>query len=412
MISYEKALALLSKTPPLTPSALSARDACGYVAAQEVKSKAFLPPFANSAMDGFAVRSSDLAKASKKTPVTLPRAGSTAAGEVPASGSGGAWEIMTGAPMPQGYDAVVKIEDVTLTDKGAVFTAPVAVKNNVRAAGEDFAQGAALIQSGTMITPAHIMALAAAGQETIAVYPKPDITIFSTGKELIDDAHTPLAPGQIRNSNNPYMMAALKTMPVRARDGGVIPDEPDVFEARVRARLPDSDIIISSGAVSAGKHDFVPASLRRLGAEIVFHKVAVRPGRPLLYARFPNGAHYFGLPGNPVSAVAGLRFFVIPLLRHIQGMAAETPLAIPLAAPYPKQKGLRFFCKAAVSVSAKGQLSVKILSGQESFKIYPLLQANCWASLSETQERIKTGEPVEVYPLAPDGWNLPPRPVP
>ncbi len=406
MISYEEALDILHAQERPSPVTQSANESCGYVAAQDAASDVLVPPFANSAMDGFAVRSADLVDASEDNPVTLLKTGSTVAGDTPSAGQGGAWEIMTGAPVPQGYDAVVKVEDVKVNGDQVTFIKPVELHNNIRDAGEDIMPGDVMIEVGTTVSPMHVMALATVGQKDIAVMPKPKVTVFTTGKEIIDDADAALLPGQIRNSNSPYLMAALDELSVDTSYGGIIADEPEQFEQRVKQALFDTDIFISTGAVSMGTHDFIPDSLRKLGAEILFHKVMIRPGKPILYARFPDGTHYFGLPGNPVSAAVGLRFFVVPLLCHLQGMEIESPITARLLAPSSKKQGFRFFRKAHVSVAQDGTLQLDILKGQESFKIHPLLQANCWASFTEDQTGLEIGETIDVYPLNPGAWTL------
>ena len=416
MIPYAKALDLLLRAEKLSPISLPINNACGSAAAQNIVSEVHIPPWANASMDGFAVRSDDLADASEKNPITLSVMGSSAAGDAPsgsASRAIGAWEIMTGAPVPEGYDAVVQIEKTIISQKNAenrvqkiTFTQAPSPKNNIRLAGEDFAPGDLIIESGALISPFHVMALAAAGQKNIMAAPQPRVAVFSTGKELADDMNAPLLPGQIRDSNSPYLMAAFGALPVQARHGGVIHDEPEIFEEKIRQAWLDTDIFISTGAVSEGRHDFIPDSLRKLGAEILFHKIAVRPGKPILYARFPNGAHYFGLPGNPVSAAAGLRFFVVPLLRHMQGMSIEKPLTARLLTPHPKKQGWRIFCKACLSISAEEKLQVEILKGQESFKIHPLLAANCWAVFAENQNGADAGDKIAIYPLTPGQWNI------
>ncbi len=409
MVSYNEALAILLKQKKFSPIVRSVDEASGYVSRQAVVSHGRVPPFRNSAMDGFAVRRADLACASAGDPITLRVAGRAVAGDAPCEGSEGAWEIMTGAPVPTGYDCIVPIENVVIrvrdedgNPQEVVFTSPVLDKDNLRDAGEDFMPGDLIVERGVMLTPFHLMALAAVGQRDIETAPKPNVIVFSTGKEVVDHATAPLLPGQIHNSTAPYLMASLAKLSVQAGYGGVIKDAPEIFEARIDKALPKSEMVISTGAVSAGRHDFVPGSLRRLGAEILFHKVAVRPGGPLLYARFSDGTHYFGLPGNPVSVAVGLRFFVMPLLRHLQGRGAEYPITARLAAPYAKKSGRRFFCKARLSVDETSTLQVLILPGQESFKISPLLSANCWAALTEDQSSLEAGDKVDIYPLTPE----------
>ncbi len=332
--------------------------------------------------------------------------GSTVAGDNPSKGTKGAWEIMTGAPVPQNYDAVVKIEDISVSDGFAAFSSPIEIHNNIRDAGEDFKPNELVIGSGTNISSSHIMALATIGESNISVANKPKIIVFSTGKEIIDDANTKLLPGQIRNSNSPYLISALNEMSLSPTYGGTIFDDPEIFEDKISQALLDNDIIISTGAVSMGKHDFIPDSLRNLGAKILFHKVYIRPGKPILYAKLPNGTHYFGLPGNPISAAVGLRFFVVPLLTHLQGLAPEQAIKAKLLTPLSKKKPFRFFCKAFASVNNHGQLELKILKGQQSFKIHPLLEANCWASFAPDKADFELGELIDIYPLTTKKFNL------
>lgn len=405
MMSYDEALALLGAAEPLATRVLPLADACGHVLAEPLASRAQVPSCANSAMDGFAVRAGDLDSARAAFPVTLPVTGGSVAGDEPSSGQGGAWEIMTGAPLPQGYDAVVRKEEVVVENRHARFSAPVAAGRNIRRAGDDFRVGDAIAAPGTLLDPYHVMALAAVGIARVAVHRRPAITVFSTGRELSDDPHEPLRPGQIHNANGPYLMAALRGLSCCPRYGGTIADDGARFAERLREALPQADVLLSTGAVSAGKHDFIPDCLREMGARIVFHKLAIRPGKPVLYARFPDGRHYFGLPGNPISVAVGLRFLVLPLLRRLQAVReAERAISARLLAPATKKAGLRFFLKAHLSVTADGRTRLRILDGQESFKIHPMLKANGWAVFTEGQTEMAAGESVAVYPLWPGGW--------
>ncbi len=418
MISYTSAIDLLLENSTKLPVATNdLKDCRNLVAAQTVTCKTKLPAFANSAMDGFAVKAADTASASLTQPVTLSVIGSIAAGNNPTTHSveqtGTAWEIMTGAVIPNGYDAVVKIEDVRVqtasenNDTAIIsITAPVPVNSNIRKSGEDFHPGDILINAGEIITPRHIMALAATGNTTIDTISKPTITILATGKEL-EHQHKQLpASGKINNSNTPYLLAELSNMPVIAKDGGIIADDAALFAEKLNTYLKSSNVIISTGAVSMGKYDFIPQTLQKLGAEIIFHKVAIRPGKPILYAKFSNGTHYFGLPGNPISAAVGLRFFVIPLLRHMQNMPTEQPLTARLLTAAPKKTGLHFFRKARVNVATGGKLQLEILAGQESFKIQPMLKANCWAMFTPEQTGTEIGEAIAIYPITPNRWEL------
>lgn len=414
MITYEEArhIILRQATPP-PPVIMPLQETVNHVCAGDIASSKMVPPFANSAMDGFAVRAAMLAGASKKNPVTMPVSGSTAAGDTPGNAIHAAWEIMTGAPLPAGADAVVRVEDADIREYAkngrptiVSFSQPVYAGENMRKAGEDFRPGDHVVRSGTMLEPHHIMALAALGIGKVQAYPQPRIAVIATGKELVDDVDALLTPGKIRNSNAPYLLSALTFMGGKAGNAQTIPDEPEVFERGLQAIIKQKiEVVISTGAVSAGRYDFVPESLEKLGAEILFHKVAIRPGKPLLYALLPNGTHYFGLPGNPVSAAVGLRFFVCPLLWTLQGLREEMPISASVADNIRKKPGLRFFQKAHVYLDNAGQWKADILTGQESFKIHPLLKANAWAVLPEDMTECASGTNIAVYPLYPGIWR-------
>lgn len=400
MISYAEALRRIEQAAaPLTPVMMALGESLGHICAKTILAQEAVPAFANSSMDGFAVISSE-------TPGILPIHGSTVAGDVTVAGKGGAWEIMTGAPIPQGYDAIVKIEDVTLLDSKQISLSAAVPKGQfVREPGTDFLPGTELIRTGEKITPAHVMALACLGIHHVPVYPKVSISLFSTGRELVDHTDpSPLTPGQIRNSNSPYLMAALSQLSAKATDNGIIADDADAFEKAVTHAAQHSKIIISTGAVSAGKHDFIPESLKRLGAEILFHKVAIRPGKPVLFARFPTGAYYFGLPGNAVSSVVGLRFFVEPLLRHLQSQPAENKMSGTLTGDIKANPELQLFLKARAFLNEQNQLCVDVLDGQESYKIHPLLAANCWMMIEEGNATVSTGSNVRIVPFSSSDW--------
>ncbi len=412
MISYREALDCIRECGyQQTIKTVTLHQALGKVCATAVSSALSVPAFDNSAMDGFAVRTFETQGATTDKPLSLRVAGGALAGDAPVAAiAGHAWEINTGAPVPQGYDSIVPIEQVRIDSRAGdgrpreiVLSAPAKLHEHIRRAGEDFKPGDTLITAGTRVLPQHIMALAALGIGEIQVHEPPAVAVINTGRELVDDSMAPLLPGQIRNANGPYLMAILARMHTTPQYEGIIPDDPDMFAAKVRILSARTDIIVSTGAVSAGRHDFVTDSLRSLGAVILFHKVAIRPGKPILLARLPSGTFYLGLPGNPVSAAVGLRFFLYPLLCALSGINPEDERPAQLELPVKKKPGLRFFQKAKLWTDESGQCRVRILDGQESFKIRPMLEMNCWAILDEEQEYASTGAMVPVASLYPGG---------
>ncbi|MCF8473440.1 MAG: molybdopterin molybdotransferase MoeA [Emcibacter sp.] len=412
MLSYDDALKIiLSDAKLLNIHPITLDKALGHIAAENIYAKENLPPFHNSAMDGFAVKSNALLNATKNTPTLLNVAGYTMAGDNPAPQSEydnkSAWEIMTGAPVPKGYDAVIPIEDIVILESNeqdrptkisiAVTAFP---EKNIRRAGSDFSPEDLLVEKGDEIAAHHIMALSALGHDQISVLSEPHVAVISTGKELVDDLNETLKPGQIRNCNGPYLLNSLRSFGVIATNEGTIFDEEEKFNQKISDLLSKNySLIVSSGAVSMGRHDFVPDGLRALGAEILFHKTAIRPGKPILFARFPNGIYYFGLPGNPVAAAVGQRFFIYPLLRALRGQPQEKPTKALLSHDFSKESAFRFFQKAAYHHDEMGHLKVTILPGQESFKIKPMLNQNCWAMIPENIFSLKAGSLVDLYPL-------------
>lgn len=413
MIDYLQALQVIRDTvEPLPVERISLAESRGVVVSTDQPSPGAVPPFDNSAMDGFAVRSADTADANESAPVRLQVVGMVTAGETPADSSGGtntAWEIMTGAPVPSGYDGVIPVEQVEVErdTKGKPVAIElrqsVAVGRNLRRAGEDFAAGDALVTAGQYIQANQIMGLAATGVSEIEGRRAARVAAITTGNELTD-TEDKLQPGKVHDSNGPYLEAAISS--IGANSAGVYRtgDEAEELIALVESLQDKTDVILTTGGVSAGRMDFVPMALEQLGADILFHRVAIRPGKPVLFARLPNGTLVFGLPGNPIAVAVGLRFFVIPALRKLQGLPEETYLKAQLKTSLHKKPGLRFFGKAVASGDSEGRLLAELLPGQESFKISPLMTANCWLIATEETDEVSAGSLVEIAPLYPGAF--------
>jgi len=412
MIDYKRALEIIvahAEALPVAPVAVA--DAMGAVVAADRPSPNAVPPFDNSAMDGFAVRAADTAAASADNPVNLQVIGMVTAGEA-ADGQAEpdtAWEIMTGAPVPTGYDGVIPVEQVEIQrdpqGKPVAITLQqtVAAGRNLRSAGEDFAAGDALVKAGQLIQANQIMGLAATGVSELQARLPARVAAITTGNELKDTADD-LEPGKIHDSNGPYLEAAIAS--IGATSAGVYrtSDSAEELIALIEDLQDKTDVILTTGGVSAGRMDFVPAALEQLGADILFHRVAIRPGKPILFARLPSGTLVFGLPGNPIAVAVGLRFFVVPALRQMQGLAEEAYLTASVKTAVGKKQGLRFFAKAHATSDANGQLQVEALPGQESFKISPLMTANCWLIADEDAAEVAAGSLVKIAPLYPGSF--------
>ncbi len=382
------------------------KQAVGRICAKNVDAPIDIQPFDNSAMDGYVVRRCDL----QTTGGVLIRSGVVAAGDpVPdeALQVGQCMEIMTGAPIPPHGDAVVPIELLEVQGNQIKFSSQPKPYQHIRKAGEDFQKGMEVLSVGEMIHPQHIMPLATLGISTVEVYKKPRAVFLATGNELVEDLSQDLKSGQIYNSNRPYGEAAMLAMGIECISVPTMPDDSDQFASFLKdIESQEIDFIISSGAVSAGKFDFIRQGLETAGAEILFHKVKIKPGKPNLFARLPNGTLYFGLPGNPVSTTAGLRFFVQPCLRSMMGMEEEQPVRAQAMNSFQKRAGVRVFLKARAVSQEDGVLGFSFLEGQNSFMVRPFLNMNCWAAISEDTEEIKVGDIVDLYPLYPHSGVL------
>lgn len=405
MIAYSEALQhLMEAAAPLPAERLALHEAAGRILATDIISGQSLPPFDNSAMDGFALRANGTPFESDTEFVVQ---GWQAAGDAGTEGGDGAWEIMTGARMPFGLDTVVPIENVEILASEQGRPTRIALKSgvkpgqNVRLRGQDVEEGERVLQAGQALDINARTLLHAIGVAEVAVVARPKVAVIATGKELVTEAAQALESGQIRDSNRPYLIGRLQAAGAEVVWQGTVGDDVAAFDAVLDDALAaGAKVLISTGAVSAGRYDFIPDALRARGARIVFHKVAIRPGKPLLFAVLPNGALYFGLPGNPVSAAVGQRFFVEPVLRRLLGLAAEPLLQLPLQADVRKPPGLRFHARARVDVDAQGRLSARVLSGQESFRLKSMLQANAWVVLESEGDLVAAGTPVRVQ-----GWG-------
>ncbi len=417
MIRYPDALAILEKIATqhsLPVETVKLHESLGRILAEEVRSPEAVPSFTNSSMDGFAVFASDTKSASETSPARIPVKGMVAAGDLKAfqtfanQGPGIAVEIMTGAPVPAGgLDAIVRIEDarVERNDDGTAvaisISKPSLAGDYIRPIGTDYQVGQLVLRAGIRLEAEHILAASSLGVRELSVKKMPKIAIISTGSELVSPDAASLAPGMIRNSTGPFLVAALKRMGVIAKDWGIIQDDPKEYQKILETALSEgTEIILSTGAVSMGQFDFVSDVLHKMEATTHFHKVAIRPGKPILFAEFGShgkNAVFFGIPGNPVSTAVGLRFFVEPYLRQCLGLPPEKPLRIPLSQTVSKPEGMRCFFKGRIQIGDQGRTEVEALKGQASYIVSALVEANAWVVLPEAGEQVGAGTEVDVY---------------
>ncbi len=405
MVSYQEALDIIIAAGAgnlLSSEHVGITEISGRVSAADTHASVANPPFDNAAMDGFALRASEVSGVEDQS-IALKVIGHIAAGELRrfnAPEAGQCYEIMTGAPVPPGCDTVVPVEKTKKLSEGKIiFRHPARENDNIRRAGADLKTGDMVLATGTVLEPAHVLALATLGIGYVDAIRKTKIALISTGLEIVDSFDTPLEYGQIYNSTKPYLIAALSQPGITIHDVGTIQDDPAAFRKNLGTIVDqDMDICISTGAVSAGVHDFVPSVLKGMGAEIFFHKVAIRPGKPVLFAKLPGkGPFYFGLPGNPAATAAGLRFFVQPLLRAMQGLPPEKPQYAVLKNDYNKgDTSLRFFMRAKCSWNRQGVCEVEIQQKQQSFMVSPFAGSNVWAIIPEDAHQLKAGDLVEI----------------
>ncbi len=402
MITYHSALDILRQEASkvrLAPETIDLSAIHGRICADDVVSPISIPPFDNSAMDGFAVRIADFKEGSAKLQVRARMIAGDAIGTIEVS-SGTCCEIMTGAAVPKGADSIVPVELTSRLGELISFGANPQKNEFIRHAGSDFMRGTPVIAQGTLLGTRHILPLAALGIGKVNVYSKPRVAFIPTGSEVVDDLDQALGDGQIYNSSHPYAQNFLTQSGAEFLPQSTIADDTQAFKTAVGRLMGENiSLIISSGAVSAGSHDFIRSSLEEMGATIVFHKVAIRPGKPVLFALLPSGTLYLGLPGNPVSTAAGLRFFVHPLLAAMMKLEPEKPSFARVRTRLVQKPPLRLFLKAKIGVSLEGITEVDFLDGQESYKTSPFLAMNGWAVVPEDWTTVNENDIVEIFPL-------------
>ncbi|MGL6096670.1 MAG: molybdopterin molybdotransferase MoeA [Fimbriiglobus sp.] len=386
MLEVADALAVvLRQAKPLAP--VPAAPTLGRVLATDVPADRDSPPFDKSMMDGYAVEAAD---------GTIPRriVGEVAAGNPGAMtvGTGEAARIFTGAPIPPGADTVVMQELAAVADGMVTFSGqPQKPGKNVVRRGQEMQAGDVVLPAGTVLTPVALGLLAAVGRTTVPQFPAATVAVLPTGSELVD-AGTDPGPGQIRNSNGPMLLAQVMRAGGEPRNYGIAGDDRDGLRAKITTALAESDVLILAGGVSVGKFDLVPDVLREIGVEVHFHKVRMKPGKPLLFGTW-RGRLVFGLPGNPVSAFVGFELFVRPALRILHGHRIAGPVRarLPLAAPLVASNDRPTYHPAALD-----GVAVRPLGWFGSADLRGLLAADALITLPAGDVRHEAGDTVDV----------------
>jgi len=391
---------ILSRIAVLDAEDVSLIDARGRVLAQEVRSDRDVPPFTNSAMDGYAVRATDTRSASPREPVRLVVLGEIRAGAAPSASvrPSAALRIMTGGAMPDGADAVVRIEDTAEGDGQVEVRVAVQPGTSVRRAGSDLRRGDVVAERGRVVTPGVIGVLASAGRTSVRVVRRPRVMVLTTGDEL-RDAGEALGPGQITNTNRYTLRAALEEAGAEVIDAGVARDERHDLINRFEAAA-DTDLAVTTGGVSMGAYDLVRALLEEQEA-VDFWQVALRPGKPLVFGAI-RGVPLIGLPGNPVSTLVGVELFVRPAILKMQGRTdlerARLPAVIEDALVNPPHLEQYF---RGVARRDGDRVVVRLTGDQGSHVLRSMADANCLVVVPQGTSEVAAGAAVEIIPLAP-----------
>jgi molybdopterin molybdotransferase len=392
---------ILAAVPALGATRVPLGEALGAVLTEPVVAGESVPPFANTAMDGYAVRAADTDAASAGVPVRLRVVGELPAGRAPtvAVGAGEAIRIMTGAPMPAGADAVVMVERTERVGDDAVLVRVAAqLGDHVRPIGGDVVSGATVFDAGTVLGAAHVGVLATLGLSEIAVHARARVGVLSTGDELVEGPR-PLAPGQIRDSNRPMLLALLADAGCEPVDLGVARDDEALITRRLERGIERCDAVLTSGGVSVGDYDYVKAALERLGA-LRWSQVAIRPAKPLAFG-VVEGTPIFGLPGNPVSSLVSFELFARPAVLQMSGHRAIHRPEVAAIADEPmlrRPDGKLHLDRVRVRVDERGRYRVARSGAQASNALSGMAAADGLALLADGPG-LEAGEEVRVMLL-------------
>ena len=373
------------------------RDALDRTLAKDIRSTINVPSHTNSAVEGYAITSDDLAPTN---PIQLRVDGTAFAGQPyqETVNPGHCVRIMTGAKMPQGTDTVIMQEHVSLNDDTIRFNPGYRRGQNVRHAGEDLTVGQVAIEAGKKLTPAELGMLASMGIADVDVRPKLRVAFFSTGNEL-RSVGEPLAEGEIYDSNRYTLHGTLSRLRIEINDMGVIPDQPEKIREAFLQASSNADVVITTGGVSVGEADFVRDIIAEVG-NVDFWKLAIKPGRPLAFGKI-NNAVFFGLPGNPVAVMVTFYQFVQPTLRRIMGQSDVTPsrFKVTCTSSLKKKPGRVEYYRGILTTDIDGRVSVRKAGMQGSGILSTMSKANCFIVLAAGRSAVEPGQLVDVEPF-------------
>ena len=411
MINYNQAKKILIKSKiKIKDELIDSSKSINRVNVLDIYSTVNYPAGTNAAFDGFAINSKDTNKLNKNNSQNFKILKTISAGDNPRLNKVKKYEtveVMTGALIPKGFDTIIPIEKIIFRSNNKYISINSKIKKNqhIRYAGSDYKKNDLIVKKGTIIQPSHILAFKTLGVTTIKVKKVPNILFFSTGNEISNNKD--IVNWKVRNSNSHYIKSLSNNFLFNYIDGGILRDKDEsLFKKQIEKSIKSKiDIIITSGAVSAGKHDFVPSVVKKFNLSNFFKGVSIRPGKPILFAKLKGlDKAIFGLPGNPISSSACFRFFVYPYLLNILGIKSEKPFKAKLKNDYSKNKKIIRFIKARLTSTNDGKLELQALKGQESFRIKSFVEANVWGLFKDGQSKFKKGELIDCY--SPIGSNI------
>ena len=413
MINYREAKKILIKSKiKIKDEIINSSKSLNRINVLDIYSAVNYPAGTNAAFDGFAINSKETQTLNKNNSRNFKILKTISAGDNPKLRKIKKFdtvEVMTGAIIPKFFDTIVPIEKIIFypnkkNKKYITINEKIKKNQHIRRAGSDYKKKDLIIKKGMIIQPSHIMALKTLGIIKIKVKKKPNILFFSTGNEISNNKI--INDWQVRNSNSHYIKSLSNNFLFNFIDGGILRDKDEkFFEKRIEKSVKSKiDIIITSGAVSAGKHDFVPSIVKKFNLSSYFKGVSIRPGKPILFAKFKNVEKaIFGLPGNPISSSACFRFFVFPYLLNILGTDIEKPFKAKLINKFIKNKYITRFVKSRLTSTSDGNLIIEVLSGQESYKIKSFVQSNAWGLFDYGKSHFKKGDIINCYfPIGPN----------
>ena len=407
MISYKNSIQILKKgIIKIKDENIKSINSLNRIASNNIYSNIDYPAGNNAAFDGFAINSNDTKKIKNNFIQKFRIIGLIAAGSKPLKKKVhkfDAIEIMTGGIIPKEFNTIIPIEQIVFhpnqkKPKYILVNKKVRKYDHLRFKGSDYKKKQLVVKKNTLIQPNHILAFKTLGIQNISVKKKINVLFFSTGNEISNKDVLP--NWKVRNSNSYYIKNLQENFLFNFKDGGILKDNHQkIFKSKISKMINSNiDIILTSGAVSAGKFDFIPSVVKSFNLSNYFKSVAIRPGKPILFAKIKGKEKaIFGLPGNPMSSAACFRFFVYPYIENILGLNKEKPIKALLKNDFIKKKEFTRFAKSKLNTTQNGKIEVEILQGQESFRVKSFIESNIWSLLPAGKSKFKKGEIVDCF---------------